>query len=362
MISIHTRGQAKAASTSTHAFMPVRNGLLQRKCPCGGSSGSMGKCAECRKKKLQRKTQNPKSGTRNDSTVPPIVHEVLNSPGQPMNAETQAFMGPRFGHDFSDIRIHTDAKAAQSARAVNALAYTVGRDVVFGSGQYAPETHNGRRLLSHELAHTVQQGLTKQTLATKLSVAGSNDSVEREADAVSSAVLEGLALTHISQHPQRLARKCAPETPSASCTPPRGIPSSDCGHYIANAWWLPLAYVNNATCACMKTPDSPTANCVRMFLRDRMMLTTPRWLKTIAMTQKILELPDPVAYNIFVQSTLTPRIYGDHKDAYASCCCPSGPASYDKWVGVTSVPIQPCTLVGWFIRHFGPCHGTPGCW
>jgi hypothetical protein len=67
-------------------------------------------------------------------------------------------MESRFGHDFSGVRVHTDAKAASSARAVNALAYTVGRDIVFGAGQYAPHASTGQELLAHELAHTVQQG------------------------------------------------------------------------------------------------------------------------------------------------------------------------------------------------------------
>jgi len=66
-------------------------------------------------------------------------------------------MEPRFGHDFSQVRVHTNAKVAESARAVNALAYTVGRDVVFGVGQYAPTTSAGQRLLAHELTHVVQQ-------------------------------------------------------------------------------------------------------------------------------------------------------------------------------------------------------------
>jgi hypothetical protein len=89
--------------------------------------------------------------------MPPIVNEVLHSPGQPLDAGTRAFMEPRFGHDFSKVRIHTDTQAADSAHAVNALAYTVGNDVVFGSGQYQPATSNGRRLLGHELTHVVQQ-------------------------------------------------------------------------------------------------------------------------------------------------------------------------------------------------------------
>jgi hypothetical protein len=67
-------------------------------------------------------------------------------------------MQTRFGHDFGAVRVHTDARAAESARAVNALAYTVGRDVVFGAGQYLPATGGGRRLIAHELTHVLQQG------------------------------------------------------------------------------------------------------------------------------------------------------------------------------------------------------------
>lgn len=89
--------------------------------------------------------------------VPPIVHEVLQSPGQPLDAETRAFLEPRFGHDFSEVRVHTDAKAAESAQVVNALAYTVGQDIVFQAGQYAPQTNHGRDLMAHELTHVTQQ-------------------------------------------------------------------------------------------------------------------------------------------------------------------------------------------------------------
>jgi hypothetical protein len=89
--------------------------------------------------------------------VPPIVHGVLRSPGQPLDAATRAFMEPRFGHDFSNVRVHTDAKAVESARAVNALAYTVGDDVVLGVGQHTPWTNAGQQLMAHELTHVVQQ-------------------------------------------------------------------------------------------------------------------------------------------------------------------------------------------------------------
>ncbi len=88
----------------------------------------------------------------------PIVQDVLNSGGgQPLDTTTRAFMEPRFGHDFSKVRVHTDNQAAESARAVNAQAYTVGRELVFEQGHYAPETSEGRKLLAHELTHVVQQ-------------------------------------------------------------------------------------------------------------------------------------------------------------------------------------------------------------
>ncbi|MGE5217815.1 MAG: DUF4157 domain-containing protein [Chloroflexota bacterium] len=103
---------------------------------------------------LSRKEKTP--GTSLE-TVPPVVNEVLNAPGRPLDGATQKFFAIRLGHDFSHVRIHTDARAAESARKVNALAYTVGDNVVFGAGQYAPHSTAGQRLLAHELAHVVQQ-------------------------------------------------------------------------------------------------------------------------------------------------------------------------------------------------------------
>ena len=89
--------------------------------------------------------------------APPSVDEVLASPGRPLDSATRAAMESRFGVDLSHARIHTDARAGVSARDVDALAYTVGRDIVFASGAYSPSTLSGRRLLAHELAHVLQQ-------------------------------------------------------------------------------------------------------------------------------------------------------------------------------------------------------------
>jgi len=89
--------------------------------------------------------------------APPAVREVLGSPGRPLDAEARAYVEPRLGHDFGKVRVHADERAAESARSVGARAYTVGNDVVFNSGQYAPQTPSGLRLLAHELTHVVQQ-------------------------------------------------------------------------------------------------------------------------------------------------------------------------------------------------------------
>jgi hypothetical protein len=92
-----------------------------------------------------------------DRAAPPIVHEVLRSPGEPLDARTRAFMEPRFGRSLEAIRIHGDTKSTESATAINARAYASGSHIVFGSGQHAPQTADGQRLIAHELAHVMQQ-------------------------------------------------------------------------------------------------------------------------------------------------------------------------------------------------------------
>src|SRR5262245_33717628 len=137
--------------------LPAQNGFhLQRKCACGSYGTGGGSCDKCRDEgtKLQRTAMNH---TTIPEGLPSSVHDVLGSSGQPLDVNTRAWLEPRFGHDFSNVRVHTDAQAAESARAVNALAYTVGSNVVFGAGQYAPATERGGRLLAHELTHVVQQ-------------------------------------------------------------------------------------------------------------------------------------------------------------------------------------------------------------
>jgi len=172
--------QLAAKPTATVWADLSHTALLQRKCACSSSSGA--ECEECKNKgeTLQRRA---KSGSGSAvSAVPPIVHEVLRSPGQPLDATTRAFFEPRFGHDFSKVRVHADPQGAESASAVSALAYTVGRHVAFGSGQYVPHTTSGRELIAHELAHVVQQRHTSDALPSPLTVSYASDDREREAN------------------------------------------------------------------------------------------------------------------------------------------------------------------------------------
>ncbi|WP_339378167.1 eCIS core domain-containing protein [Calothrix sp. NIES-2100] len=97
------------------------------------------------------------ASTQESSEAPYSVHQALSSPGQPLDAATRAFMEPRFGHDFSRVRVHSGEAAERSAWDVKAHAYTVGHNIVFGTSQFVPGSTTGRQLLAHELAHAIQQ-------------------------------------------------------------------------------------------------------------------------------------------------------------------------------------------------------------
>jgi hypothetical protein len=114
--------------------------------------------------------------------APPIVHEVVHSPGQPLDVSTRALMETRFGYDFSHVRVHADSRASQSAEAVGAAAYTVGKDIVFANGHYAPQSSEGQSLLAHELAHTMQQRDAPRTSSIRIADAkGAHESAAEQA-------------------------------------------------------------------------------------------------------------------------------------------------------------------------------------
>ncbi|TLD42802.1 MAG: hypothetical protein JETT_0936 [Candidatus Jettenia ecosi] len=129
---------------------------LQRACPCGGG------CPKCQTEQSDHEyerlqTKSVQASETGQIATLPIVQEVLAVPGQPLDPASRVFMEQRFGYDFSKVRVHSGATAEQSARELNAHAYTVGCNIVFGTGKFSPETHEGQRLLAHELTHVVQQ-------------------------------------------------------------------------------------------------------------------------------------------------------------------------------------------------------------
>lgn len=119
------------------------------------------------KKEEEKDALQTKTVAGNVPQVSPRVQSQIHSlrgGGKPLPSAERAFFEPRFGHDFSQVRVHTDRDAAETAAAVNAKAFTIGHNVAFGSGQYAPQTTEGRRLLAHELTHVVQQASANQKL------------------------------------------------------------------------------------------------------------------------------------------------------------------------------------------------------
>lgn len=146
------------------------------------------KCAECEEedrhsKALQMKPAGPSPPESDEA--PGIVHDALRSHGQPLDPATRAYFEPRFGHDFSDVRVHTDDRAAESAGSIGAVAYTAGSHIAFATGRYDPDTSSGRRLLAHELTHVVQQ----RTADSNTALSGSA-SIQRDAPVASGAVGE----------------------------------------------------------------------------------------------------------------------------------------------------------------------------
>lgn len=177
------------------SYTPMQQGILQRMCNCGQKSIASGECSGCRKKR--RVLQHQRVHPHKVNTVPSVVHEVLRSPGQPIDMATLSCMESRFGYDFSQVRVHTDNKASESARELNAKAYTIGQDVAFRQGAYAPGTGVGRKLIAHELTHVVQQ---QNTSGLKYrNTCENNDSHEREAQQVAERITSGNSQSGVSK-------------------------------------------------------------------------------------------------------------------------------------------------------------------
>jgi len=222
MMSEHERLSMRYSTRPMGTLAPASAGILQRKFACGGSASAGGECEECKKRtgSLERKAASgyPQSG---DSSLP-IVRDVLGSAGQPLDDATRLFFEPRFGHDFGRVRVHTDSKAAESAQAVNALAYAVGSQIVFGQGKYSPRTAEGKHLLAHELMHVVQQGDRAVSLSD-LTVGPNTDAHEVEADRAESLVWRFDSCEQIRG--PRIASRTGTITPRSGAVLQRKVPT-----------------------------------------------------------------------------------------------------------------------------------------
>ncbi len=183
-------GQRSSSTQKTagSSLTPAPRDTLEQRCACGRPAVGTGECLECGKKR--RSLLRSSINQAEPSSVPLIVHEVLSSPGRALEPATRTLLETSFGHDFSRVRVHSDTKAADSARAVNARAYTVGRDIIFGAGQYAPGTGKGRSILAHELTHVVQQRnlVSIPSRQHSINVASAHSILEQEAQERAGAV------------------------------------------------------------------------------------------------------------------------------------------------------------------------------
>lgn len=150
-VSVHPENAPASAwptPNKRYRIEPASAGRVLRR--CGGTTCPPGTCDH--DGELRRHSTAPGS-----ATAPPLVHQVLGTTGEQLHPAARSYLEPRFGHDFGTVRVHTDTTAAASAEEVGALAYTVGSHIAFAAGAYAPHTEQGRRLIAHELAHTLQQ-------------------------------------------------------------------------------------------------------------------------------------------------------------------------------------------------------------
>lgn len=172
----HVMRMPESSSAKVQVSHPIPG---VRACACGGT------CDDRQVRGLPEdgtlQTKSARGGLTGVGDAPPMVHQVLNSSGQPLDEVTRALMEPRFGRDFNDVRVHVGPQAATSAREVSARAYTVGRNIVFDQGQYDPDSRFGQQLLAHELAHVVQQGETRE-IPSEIPIADAHGPTETEAE------------------------------------------------------------------------------------------------------------------------------------------------------------------------------------
>jgi hypothetical protein len=186
--------RTQTSTSSSHEASPIVSDPCSQSCSTKDGAASSGPSASgnsgrSNQQVLRDFAGDHSSGT-NDGPNSNVVHDALSSSGQPLDTEVREGMETVFGRDLGSIRIHTGPTAAESARSLDANAYTVGQDIVFSQGAYNPETAEGQRTLTHELTHTIQQGSVMQQLPNNLDVVPQSDPLEREARAVAGGELD----------------------------------------------------------------------------------------------------------------------------------------------------------------------------
>jgi len=172
------------------------------------------------------------------SAVASSISEAIGSGGDSLDSRTRALMESRFGYDFHQVRIHTTNRAADSARAINAEAYTIGNNIVFGDGNYDPASTSGQKLIAHELTHVAQQGLGQTDALSSpgnLKISEPTDHWEKEAEDVSSKVLSSsfdsntANMSVTSQTQSSPAVQCDTDDSAEEWHPPMAPPAEDYG-------------------------------------------------------------------------------------------------------------------------------------
>lgn len=348
--------------------------LLQRKCACGTHTSGAGQCTECRKKKqatLQARlringaadSHEQEAGRVADHVLaagtppgtdqiapriqrlsvqsdaqsgvaPPSVENTLANPGTPLAPALRGDMERRFGRDFSAVRIHSGPAAEQSTRDVDAYAYTVGSSIVFGAGQFAPQTPSGRHLLAHELAHVVQQGGAPTPAlqracrpASQCAVSSPGNAVqfgttveaESEANAVASGGVVGAnghASCLLPRHGQRAANfEALATTAGLGATIAPGIDG-----FFVNACLSIHDGANNAPCSDFPggapAGTNPSHSCVQLHTTDE------------DMAIKLRAKPQPLGFEdlrnfLWITSSVTHESQHNRFDANAASIVPA---------------------------------------
>ncbi len=275
------------------------------------------KCASEENLKIQRK---PESTISSDSAVPDSFVSSLGA-GQPLDRAAREYFEPRFGADFSQVRVHAGRTAAESASSINALAYTLGHNVVFGAGQYQPNTLQGKRLLAHELTHVVQQS-------------------NRD---VASNPPEGISPMIQRQNQQSFPYDSA-----------YGPSSSNCAAYQSTLArnFLTWTYRHNATCACENTPNNPKNNCVRKCLQVKMNTFLSNLNKSGGVIGSCI---DPIGLLDFTcPEPYCSDLYNHHVECYRECGCTDAFIGYPAFWFMCEAP-YPCFFVKKSIAWTNAC-------